>query len=61
MKCKDLVRLLNVSPSYACEILKGIKGVSEENMLKIKKQYPNIEFKISSKPRYKIVLDKENK
>ena len=61
MKGKDLVRLLNIAPSYASEILSGKKGISKENMLKIKKEYPYIEFKEFTKPRYKIVLDKEEK
>lgn len=55
IKCRDLVRLLNIAPSYASDILKGKKGVSEENMIKIKEKYPQLEFKIFTKPRYKIV------
>ena len=55
IKVRDLVRLINISPSYASEILRGKKGVSEENMLKIKEKYPQLEFKIFTKPRYKIV------
>lgn len=61
MRVKDLVRLLNISPSYASDILKGKKGVSGENRNKILEEYPDIRFKISNKPRYKIVLNKENK
>lgn len=55
IKVRDLVRLLNISRSYASEILKGKKGVSEENMTKIKKKYPQLKFKVFTKPRYKIV------
>ena len=55
IKVRDLVRLLNISRSYASEILKGKKGVSEENMTKIKEKYPQLKFKVFTKPRYKIV------
>ena len=58
IRVKDLVKLLNISPSYASEILKGKKGISEENKNKILKEYPNIRFRVSNKPRYKIILDK---
>lgn len=60
IKVRDLVRLLNISRSYASEILKGKKGVSEENMTKIKEKYPQLKFKVFTKPRYKIV-DLESK
>lgn len=58
IRVKDLVKLLNIAPSYASDILKGKKGVNEENMNKIKSAYPNIEFKVFTKPRYKIILNK---
>ena len=58
---KDLVKLLNISSSYASDILKGKKGISEENKNKMLKEYPDIRFRVSNKPRYKIILDKENK
>lgn len=54
IKNKDLCKLLNISPSFASEILKGKKGVSEETMKKIKEYYPDVEFKTFVKPRYKI-------
>lgn len=57
---RDLVRLLNIAPSYASDILNGKKGVSEENMIKIKEKYPKLKFKVFTKPRYKIV-DLESK
>ena len=60
IKVRDLVRLLNISRSYASEILKGKKGISEENMTKIKEKYPQLKFKVFTKPRYKIV-DLESK
>lgn len=58
IRVKDLVKLLNIAPSYASDILKGKKGVNEENMNKIKSAYPDIEFKVFTKPRYKIILNK---
>lgn len=59
IRVKDLVRLLNIVPSYAFAILSGKKGVSEENMKKIKEKYPSINFKIFTKPRYKIEKEKK--
>ena len=60
MRVKDLVKLLNIAPSYASEILKGKKGVSEENMYKIVENYPNIKFVMSNKPRFKIIENKDS-
>ena len=60
IRVKDLVKLLGISRSYASDILKGKKGISAENRNKIKEVYPDIMFVMSNKPRYKIVLDKEN-
>lgn len=60
MRVKDLVRILNISPSYASDILKGKKGVSSENRNIICKYYPDTKFVMSNKPRFKIVVDKDS-
>ncbi len=60
IRVKDLAELLGISKSYASDILKGKKGISGENRSKILEIYPDVRFVMSNKPRYKIVLDKEN-
>lgn len=52
---REIAKELNISVSYLSDILNGKKGCNEELMKKIKEYYPQLEFYIFTKPRYKIL------
>ena len=52
---RQVAKELNISVSYLSDILNGKKGCNEELMNKIKEYYPNLEFYIFTKPRYKVL------
>ena len=52
---RQIAKELNISVSYLSEILNGKKGCNEELMNKIKEYYPNLQFYIFIKPRYKVI------
>lgn len=52
---RQIAKELNVSASYLCDVLNGKKGCNEEFMNKIKKYYPDLQFYIFNKPRYKVI------
>ena len=50
----EIAKELGISKSYLSEILNGKKGCSEELMNKLKEYYPELNFYISTKPRFKV-------
>jgi transcriptional regulator with XRE-family HTH domain len=57
---RQIARELKISPSYLSDILKGKIGCSEDLMNKIKEYYPQLEFYVFTKPRYKVVNNLES-
>lgn len=45
---------IGISKSYLSDIINGKKGCSKELVNEIKKYYPNLEFYVFTKPRYKV-------
>ena len=48
-------KILGIAQSYLSEILNGKKGCDEELMNKILELYPDLQFYIFTKPRYKVM------
>lgn len=57
---RQIASELKISPSYLSDILKGKKGCDEILMNKIKEYYPQLEFYVFTKPRYKVVNNLES-
>lgn len=55
LSLRQVAKELNISISYLSDILNGKKGCDKELMNKIKEYYPNLEFYIFTKPRYKVL------
>ena len=54
MNLTSISKQLGISKSYLSDIINGKKGCSKELMTEIKKCYPDLDFYIFTKPRYKI-------
>lgn len=54
MNLTSISKKLRISKSYLSDIINGKKGCSEELMKEIKIYYPNLDFYIFTKPRYKV-------
>ena len=57
---RQIANELKISPGYLSDILKGKKGCSEDLMYKIKMYYPQLDFYVFTKPRYKVVNNLES-
>lgn len=57
---RQIANEIKISPSYLSDILKGKKGCSEDLMYKIKMYYPQLEFYVFTKPRYKVINNLES-
>lgn len=57
---RQIANELKISPSYLSDILKSKKGCDEILMNKIKEYYPQLEFYVFTKPRYKVVNNLES-